>query len=146
EAGVWKDGFPAIYLSEREWKKLEAARPDLEAAARLHVDKRVVLGSFKAIEASQGFVCGAIGSIGIQSLIGANTIEFTPELWRRMFASRLDKLFKPAPEAPPPAKRAKTEDNLQDCLDSIKPYPWGNLCFESADEEETALAEDRARV
>uniref|UniRef100_A0A1I8IJT0 Replication endonuclease n=1 Tax=Macrostomum lignano TaxID=282301 RepID=A0A1I8IJT0_9PLAT len=147
EAGVWKDGFPAIYLSEPEWKKLEAARPDLEAAARLHVNKRVLLGNFKAVEASRGRIRLLRNWLNQDPKFNWRyTIEFTPELWRRMFAARLDKLFKPAPEAPPPAKRVKTEDNLQDCLDSIKPYPWGNLCFESADEEETALAEDRARV
>uniref|UniRef100_A0A1I8FSG8 BSD domain-containing protein n=1 Tax=Macrostomum lignano TaxID=282301 RepID=A0A1I8FSG8_9PLAT len=70
------------------------------------------------------------------------TIEFTPELWRRMFAARLDKLFKPAPEAPPPAKRVKTDtppvagtevDVLQ--LMGLKPYqspPWENLFNEAA--------------
>uniref|UniRef100_A0A1I8HGZ7 Chromosome partitioning protein ParB n=1 Tax=Macrostomum lignano TaxID=282301 RepID=A0A1I8HGZ7_9PLAT len=71
------------------------------------------------------------------------TIEFTPELWRRMFAARLDKLFKPAPEAPPPAKRVKTDtppvagtevDVLQ--LMGLKPYqspPWENLFNEGTE-------------
>uniref|UniRef100_A0A1I8J3Y6 HTH CENPB-type domain-containing protein n=1 Tax=Macrostomum lignano TaxID=282301 RepID=A0A1I8J3Y6_9PLAT len=113
------------------------------AAARLHVNKRVLLGNFKAVEASRGRIRLRRNWLNVDPKFNWRyTIEFTPDLWRRMFASRLDKLFKLEPEA----KRAKTEDNLQDCLDSIKPYPWGNLCFESADEEETALAEDRARV
>uniref|UniRef100_A0A1I8HNU1 DNA-directed DNA polymerase n=1 Tax=Macrostomum lignano TaxID=282301 RepID=A0A1I8HNU1_9PLAT len=107
EAGVWKDGFPAIYLAEPEWKKLEAARPDLEAAARLHVNKRVLLGNFKAVEASRGRIRLLRNWLNQDPKFNWRyTIEFTPELWRRMFAARLDKLFKPAPEAPPPAKRA----------------------------------------
>uniref|UniRef100_A0A1I8IEW3 RNase H domain-containing protein n=1 Tax=Macrostomum lignano TaxID=282301 RepID=A0A1I8IEW3_9PLAT len=144
EAGVWKDGFPAIYLAEPEWKKLEAARPDLEAAARLHVNKRVLLGNFKAVEASRGRIRLLRNWLNQDPKFNWRyTIEFTPELWRRMFAARLDKLFKPAPEAPPPAKRVKTDtppvagtevDVLQ--LMGLKPYqspPWENLFNEGTE-------------
>uniref|UniRef100_A0A1I8J9C6 TEX11 protein n=1 Tax=Macrostomum lignano TaxID=282301 RepID=A0A1I8J9C6_9PLAT len=95
------------------------------AAARLHVNKRVLLGNFKAVEASRGRIRLLRNWLNQDPKFNWRyTIEFTPELWRRMFAARLDKLFKLAPEVP----------------------PLPSECFESADEEETALAEDRARV